>query len=174
MPRGELVVIEDKARLAGHGEAVLYDLDGNVLQAVPFTNLITQYGDQWLAEGRWGIGTHVPATGMQLGTGTTTPAKTGGGSAIGAYIAGSSVAFSVGPASSLVSGARRIQVVSEWGAGIATNGAITEIAIINQAVALNTTAPAGNTLARAKFASALNKVAASVLVVTWRHDHLGA
>lgn len=136
-------------------------------------NMITQVGDQMYGERAVGVAAAPAApTGMQLGTGTTAPAKTGAGSSIVTLIAASLVALNpLIPVSSVSAGARRLAYSCSWAAGIATNAAIAEIALVNQAVATQTVAPAANTLSRALIS--VNKGASDVLNVTWYHDLLG-
>jgi hypothetical protein len=59
-----------------------------------------------------------------------------------------------------------------WAAGVATNAAITEAAIVNDQ-ATNATTTAANTIARVVF-SAVNKGASDSLAITWSHKFLGA
>lgn len=153
--------------------------DGDLLDLVPFTNLITDIGDQYYGERAAGI-TSPPAqvTGMQLGTGTTAPSKTGAGAAIVTYISGSAHALDGGfPTSSQPGGAgtaRRIQWKVTYAAGEATANAIAEVVLINQSVGTNSGAAAANTISRALISPVVNKAAADTLAVTWNHDLLGA
>ncbi len=164
----------DRVRLDGFVVARVF-LHGRLRQQEGAPNLITQVGDQFYLERPWSIGTVAAATGMQLGTGTTAVAKTGAGAAIVTYLAGSAKAFDATPVSSLVSTSRQIEVITTWGAGVATSSAITEAAVITQSVGTNAAAPAAATIARVKFASALNKSnSLAVLVLTWHHTGLGA
>lgn len=162
--------------LRGFGWAELFDLEGNLIDFTVFENKITDYGDTYYAERGAGLGSHVAVQGMQLGTGTTTASKNGAGAAIGTFISGSSIGFVAGYPTSLSTpgSGDLIQFQVGWNAGIATNGAITEVVLHNQSLATNSGAPVGNTVSRAKFATSLNKLAASVLYVTWNHTLLGA
>lgn len=162
--------------IVGHGTVEVFGSDGELKQSVPFTNLVTQYGDQYYGERAAGIGTHAAATGMQLGTGgATAAAKTGAGAAIVTLVADSLRAFDTGfPASSLSGSSRRIQYKTTFAAGVATATGINEVVVTNQALATTTAAPAGATLSRAVLATAVNKAAGDTLAITWNHDLLGA
>ena len=59
-----------------------------------------------------------------------------------------------------------------WGAGVATNSAITEAVIVNDQ-ATNATTTAANTISRITF-TAVNKGASDTLAITWSHKFLGA
>lgn len=148
---------------------------GEVIDQGIFGNLITQYGDQYYAERSYDNALHLGATGMQLGTGTTATSKTGGGSAVVAYVSGSSSPFSVGfPAFSLESGSRRIRYRCGWGPGVASHAALAEVVLINQAIATDSGAPASATLSRARINPTLDKTDPdAILIVTWDHFLLG-
>lgn len=151
----------------------LFDEYGNLKDYQEVENLVTQVGDQYYAERAAGLaGAPALITGMQLGTGVTAPAKTGAGAAIVTLVAASLVALTGNPVSSLSGTARRLAYAASWAAGTATNAALSEIALVNQAVATQTVAPAANTISRALIT--VNKGAADVLNVTWNHDLLGA
>lgn len=151
----------------------LFDENGNLKDYQEVKNLITQVGDQYYAERAAGIaGAPAAITGMQLGTGSTAPAKTGAGAAIVTLVASSLVALSGTPTSSLSGSSRRISYAASWAAGVATNAGIAEIALVNQATATQTAAPASATISRALIT--VNKGAGDVLNVTWNHDLLGA
>lgn len=171
--------------IRGHGTAELWTPRKNLLagrrglilaQTVEFENLVTQVGDQYYGERAAGI-TSPPAqvTGMQLGTGTTAPAKTGAGAAIVTLTAASLVAIdATWPQSSIPGTARRIQWKTTWAAGVATANTIAEVALVNQSTATQTAAPASATIARALLSPTVDKAAGDQLVVTWNHDLLGA
>jgi hypothetical protein len=134
-------------------------------------NLVTQVGDQYYGERAAGLGSLGIATCMKLGTGTTTPAKTGAGAGIVTYLTGSNSVFSPAVSSSLNGSSRRITYATTWAAGTATNSAITEavIAITNA----NSTSAAADCIARVTF-TAKDKQALDTLTITWHHDLLGA
>lgn len=168
--------------LVGHGFWELLDEHGELLERGEFTNIITQVGDQYYSERAAGIASPpAQVTGMQLGTGATALAKTGAGAAIVTYIAGSAKAIDGGFPVSIAPGAagghasaRRIQWKTSWAAGEATNAAISEVVLINQAVATNAAAAAANTISRALFSPTIPKGANDTLAVIWNHDSLGA
>jgi hypothetical protein len=113
-------------------------------------------------------------TGMRLGTGVTAAAKTGAGAAIVTYITASQQPLVGGfPTSSIPGSARRIQYQSLWGAGVATNSAITEAVITNETPLSNVAGVAADTISRVVF-TAKDKQAADTLTITWNHDILGA
>lgn len=135
-------------------------------------NLVTDVGDEYYAERAAGIASPpAQVTGMQLGTGTTAAAKSGAGAAMVTYITSSAVAIDGTYPQSDNGGL--ITWRTTWGAGIATNAAITEAVIINQSVATNSGAAAAAVISRTVF-SAKDKQAADTLVITWTHNLLGA
>lgn len=155
----------------GHGTVEVFGPNGELKERVPFANLITQVGEQAYGERGAGVGSLAAPTGMQLGTGTATAAKTGAGAAIGTYVTGSAQAFdSTYPQSQIPGTVRRIIYRVTWAAGTATATSISEVAIINQSVATNSGAPASNTIARAALSPAINKGASDSLTITWNHD----
>jgi hypothetical protein len=160
----------DCATLRGHGVAEVHGPDGELKQTVSFTNLITQVGEQLYGERGAGITTLAVPTGMQLGTGSTTPTKTGSASAIGTLVASSLLPLNGTPTSSVPSSVRRITYATTWAAGTATANGIAEVALVNQATGTQTAAPASSTIARALLSPSVNKGAADSLTVTWHHD----
>lgn len=172
---------KDALGIVGYGIVELRDGDGRLARVVPFTNLITDAGDLYVAQkiivGTGPASPSAPtvASGMKLGTGATAAAKNGGGSALGAYITGSNAAFDSGYAQYANLGAGlgvNSMFKTTWGAGVATNGAITEAVIVNDA-GTNATSSAGNTYSRTVFA-AIAKGASDTLAVTWNWKALGA
>lgn len=145
--------------------------DGELINEWVEKNLITQYGDQYYAERAAAIGSNAAATGMKLGTGTTAAAKTGAGAALVTYLAGTNVGFDSTPASSLISGTRKITYISSWGAGVGT-GAPQELVLVNDATG-NATSPVGATIARVVLTSPPAKGASDVWTATWEHNFLG-
>lgn len=148
---------------------------------IPFANLITDAGDLYIA-GKVivGIGPANPsaptaANGMKLGTGTTAAAKSGAGGALVTYLTASNVAFDASFAATNNLGAGlgvEARYKTTWGAGVATNAAITEAAIVNDQ-ATNATTSAANTYSRIVF-TAINKGASDSLAITWAWKFLGA
>ncbi len=135
-------------------------------------NLVTDVGDEYYAERAAGISSPPDqVTGMQLGSGTTDPSKSGAGAAIGTYISGSNNAIDGSYPQSDNSGV--ITWRTTWGAGDSTNAAITEAVIINQSIATNSGAAAAATISRTEF-TAKDKQAADTLVITWTHTLTGA
>lgn len=160
------------AGLSGFVVAELRGPDGALKARATSRNIITQVGDQYYGERAAGI-TSPPAqvTGMKLGTGSTTPSKTGAGAALATYLSDSHQALDSGyPASSLSSGLRRITWQAVWAAGKATTAsAITEVALVNESLT-DATSLAAATIARALLTGVPSKGASDVLTVTWTHD----
>lgn len=169
-------LLPDHVGMLGFGKAELWNEHGDLIQVVPFANLITQVGDQYYGERAAGI-TSPPAqvTGMQLGTGSTAVAKTGAGAAVVTFVSGSPKALDATyPLSSLNGSSRQIQWKTTWAAGEATATGLNEVVLINQAVATNSAAAAAATIARALLSPVVNKGASDTLAVTWNHLLLGA
>lgn len=174
--------MESLIGVRGYGVAEVLDAVGRLRQRVEFTNLITDAGDLYIAQKV--ITAISPAnpsaptamTGMKLGTGATAAAKSGAGAALVTYLSGSNVTFDATyPQTQNLGAGLGVNAVYRctWAAGVATNGAITEVVIVNDA-ATNATSTAGNTASRALFGSAINKTASDSLVVTWNWKALGA
>lgn len=163
----------DSARGVGRLIVELRGPDDELKYREELSNLITQIGDQYYME-RGALATGAPAvvTGMQLGTGTTTPAKTGAGAAIVTLVAASLVAIGT-PTSALNGSARRITYAATWAAGTATANGIAEVALVNQSTGTQTVAPASATISRALLSPIVNKGAADSLTVQWTHDFQG-
>lgn len=154
----------------GHGVVELRGPAGELKASIPFTNIITQVGDQRYAEaGALETPSVARPVTMQLGTGTTTPSKTGAGAAIVTVVANSVVAINT-PSSALNGTVRRITYVATWEQGVATSNGIAEVALTSQATSTQTAAPASATIARALLAPTVNKGASDSLTVTWSHD----
>lgn len=162
---------DDTSALYGFGVAEVHGPDGELKASVPFTNLITQVGEQRYGEagglGDSGATVAKPAT-MQLGTGTAAPVKSGTGDAIGTVVANSVVAIGT-PTSALSSGKRQITYTCTWAAGTATANAISEVVLTNQGVATQTAAPEAATLSRALLSPTVNKGSSDSLTITWNH-----
>lgn len=169
--------------MAGEGLAVvrLIDERGRVIFDETVHNLITDAGDLYIAQKVIvGISPANPSAptavnGMKLGTGTTAVAKNGAGAALVTYLSGSNVAFdSTYPQTSNLGAGLGVTAVykTTWSAGVATNSAITEAAIVNDQ-ATNATTSAANSIARIVF-TAVNKAAGDTLAITWSHKFLGA
>jgi hypothetical protein len=187
----EHLAVGDGLRLKGYGKMDLfhdpdYDRPRNLWtpdeQSI-FFNLITDAGDLYIANRVVaGLGPNAPsaptaANGMKLGTGTTAAAKTGTGAALVTWLASSNIsAFDTGYLNSNVIGGVSAGVEARyactWGAGTSTNGALTEVVIVNDA-ATNATSSAANTYSRAVYTS-INKISTDVLTCTWVWKFLGA
>lgn len=163
----------DSTAIKGHVTAEVRDRDGNLVHRSETNNLVTDTGAQYYA-GRAALGSGQPAqvTGMQLGTGSTAPAKTGAGAAIITYLPGSAHALDSGfPTAS----AGVVTWQAKWTAGQATSASpVTEVALITQAVGTNSAAPASATIARALLSDIPSISAESTLTVTWTHTLAGS
>ena len=158
----------------------LFDGDGQLKDFREADNLITDTGDGYYAG--MAIALVAPAapaqptklTGMKLGTGVTAAAKSGAGAALVTYITGSNNLFDTSWPVKVDLGAGLGQVgeyKTSWLAGDVTNAAITEAVVVNDA-ATDATSTAANTHHRITF-TALNKLAADSLVISWRVKMLG-
>jgi hypothetical protein len=173
--------IGEKVGIVGYGVVELFDRRGDLILARPFANLVTDAGDQYIAKkiiaaiGPANPSAPTAASGMKLGTGTTAAAKASTGGALGSYISGSNAAFDSGYAQSEDLGAGNgynAVYKSSWAAGTATNSAITEAVIANDAGS-NATSTAANTYSRTVF-TAVDKQASDTLAITWKWKALGA
>jgi hypothetical protein len=173
--------LHDGAGFVGYGVVELTDGDGNLKSLSPFANLITDAGDLYTAQKVIvGIAPAAPSaptamSGMKLGTGTTAVAKNGAGAALVTYLAGSNLAFDATfPSTTNLGAGAGVNAVykSTWAAGVATNAAITEAVIVNDA-ATNATSTAANTGSRA-IITTTNKGANDTLAITWNWKYLGA
>jgi hypothetical protein len=169
--------------MAGEGLAVvrLFDERGRIKFDETVHNLITDAGDLYIAQKV--ITAIAPASasaptamnGMKLGTGATAAAKNGAGAALVTYLTASNVAFDATyPQTSNLGAGLGVTAVykTTWAAGVATNSAITECAIVNDQ-ATNATTSAANSISRIVF-TAVNKGASDTLAITWSHKFLGA
>jgi hypothetical protein len=163
----------DNIGIRGYGIADLRDGDGKQKLLVPFANLITTVGDEYYAKKACGDAT-LTLIGMVVGTGTTTPAKSG--TYAGLETAGGlSNAYQAFYGTSPDSSAKGSDVgwyvtyVTQWAAGNAT-GSLNEVCIVDS----NTTFTASHCIARAKFSSTVVKAAGDSLTVTWNHLFFGA
>lgn len=166
---------DDAVGIRGSLRVVLTGPDGAIKYDQHIDNLVTQIGDQYYGDRAAGIGSIAAVTGMQLGTGTTAPAKTGAGAAIVTLTAASLVALSATyPQSSLSVASRRIQYQTVWAAGTATATGLAEVVLVNQSTGTQTAVPAANTISRALLSPNVNKGASDTLTIIWNHDILGA
>ena len=174
-----MTTVNDGVGLNGCVEWELRDEHGNLKNQGVTKNLITQVGDQAYGDALAALHSNATVSepdeplAMQLGTGATAAAKTGGGAAIGTYISGSNQTLEATyPQSSLNGSSRRISYQCIWAAGDATNGAIAEVALVT--VSDDDVAVDSETISRAVFGSTIDKQAGDTLTVTWHHDLLGA
>lgn len=168
--------ISDRGLFLGCGFAVVRDMDGVIKDVAAFKNLITDKGDQYYMDRAAAIGTiPLQVVGMKLGTGATAASKTGAGATIVTYIAGSAKAIdSTWPQGSGPIPGRQVQWKTSWAAGEATNGAIAEVTLSNQAALTDNAGTAADTVSRSVFVPAVNKTGTDTLAVTWNHIGLGA
>lgn len=167
----------DGAGIVGWGLARVFDESGRLVQAVPFANLITDYGDEFYIRSGARVSTPNPVSGIRLGTGLTAAAKNGAGAAIVTYVAGSAKAIDGGFPTAASKGAGagwRATYQASWPAGVATANGISEAVITNETALTDVAGVAGNTLSRALLSSIVNKGPSDSLVITWQHDFLGA
>ena len=171
----------DKRGMVGYGVIEHRDHRGWLIEAQPFANLITDAGDLYYAtKSIVGISpangsAPTAVNGMKLGTGTTAVAKAGAGGALVTYKTASNVAFDATfPSVANLGAGLGVNSVykTTWGAGVATDAALTEVVIVNDQ-ATNATTTAANTISRVVFA-AINKGASDTLAITWNHKNLGA
>ena len=165
----------DTAGVRGHGVARIIGPDGTVKTEAPFTNLVTDIGDQVIAEALAGE-TPDLVTGMRLGTDNTAPAKSGAGAAIVAYVNGSAQALDATyPQTSDKGGGdgHRVTYRVTWDAGDATEDGIIEVVLTNATIA-DAGGSAADTVARALLSSVVNKGVDDSLEITWSVDLLGA
>jgi hypothetical protein len=157
--------------IRGSLHVVLTGPDGTVKYDEVLPNIVTQVGDQYYAE-RAALASGAPpkVTGMQLGTGSTTPTKTGAAAALGTLVAASLVAVAGDPTSGLQGSVRRLAYSASWAAGVATANNIQEVVLVNQSTGTQTAAPAASTIARALIAPIVNKGAQDTLAIVWNHD----
>lgn len=146
----------------------LFDKDNNLISREETTNLITSAGDHWYAM-RAVTDVAPEIAGMKLGTSSTTPAKTGGGAALGAYLSNSHQALDGQPDGSNGS----ITFVATFGPGKATSASpITEAVLVVDPLA-DATSTTGNTVARALISTVPSKASDATLVVSWTHTLIG-
>lgn len=167
--------------MLGIARVRLWAPDGSLKHDETIKNLITDAGDLYYAtRAASAVSPAAPSdatkvTGMKLGTGTTAASKAGTGSALVTYISASNLVFqsSFPVVNNLGSGLGcEVEYKVTWNTGVATNSAIAEAVVVNDADT-NATSIAANTIARVTF-TAVNKTASDVLVIDWKHKFLGA
>ena len=167
--------VTDPVKERDNVEVVLRGPDGSVKYREAGHNLVTDYGDDFLAT-RSILDSIDIVTGMKLGTGATAAAKNGAGAATVTYISGSQEALdSVATEATKGAGAGwRTTYVCTWAAGDVTNAAIAEVMLTNETALSDTASVVGDTVARYVFAATIDKQAGDSLEVTWNIDILGA
>jgi hypothetical protein len=172
-------LVPDGVGVVGYGIAELRDGDGRPKLFVPFSNLITDAGDAYIA-GKI-IAAIAPASpsaptaanGMKLGTASTAATKTDAG--LATYLTGSNVAFDSGyPQTANLGAGLGVNAVykTTWAAGVATSSTINEVAIVTDQ-ATNADSIASATYSRAVLTT-VNKSSSDSLAVTWNWKALGA
>jgi len=167
--------LHDKNRIRANVHAVLRGADGEIKLDEWGENLVTDYGDDFIATRMFDNAVNI-VTGMRLGTGVTAAAKNGAGAAIVTYISGSQEALDA-TATDATKGAGagwRTTYVCTWIAGDVTNAAIAEIVLTNETALTDVAGAVGNTVARYVFGATIDKQAGDSLEVTWQIDVLGA
>ena len=170
----------DQVALEENVHVQLFDADGNLKEEQLLKNLITDVGDLYYATRA--IAGVLPSntadatkmTGMKLGTGVTAAAKSGAGAALVTYKTASNLAFDAAfPVIQNLGAGLGVngQYKTTWGAGVATDAALTEAVIVNDS-STNATSTAANTTHRVVF-TAINKTASDTLVITWNAKFLG-
>jgi len=173
-------VKKDELQVAGRGRIRMYETlrSGTVrhVRDVEFDNLITQFGDEYYSKRAAEIGSIPDVTGIKLGTGVTTPSKTGGGAALAAYLTDSDQAIDGGFPTWTLSGTGRAELLYQATipAGKATTvSPITEAVITNENPLTDATSTTGTTISRALVSDVTNKPAAWIYVVEWTHRFFG-
>lgn len=171
--------LTDGFAIAGWGVVTIRNADGRIARQFEFTNLVTTIGDQHAAKRVAGISVTSP-NGMKLGTGSTTPSKSGSGAALGTYESGTNVLFDSGfPTVTAMSGTDTGYLVTyqaTWPSGTGPATGLQEVAMVTDAET-NATSSAANTIARAALlvsGSPFDIDATQTITVTWRHKYLGA
>jgi hypothetical protein len=165
--------VNEKSGLSGEIVLTCTAEDGTVRWTETIKNLITDVGDNYYAQRALSaVLPEAPAdatkvTCMKLGTGTTAVAKNGAGAGIVTYETGSNAAFS-----SVSRTNNAIVYNASWGAGVATETALAEIAICTTNA--DSTSAAADCIARALISPTRNKQAADTLTAAWTHTFLGA
>lgn len=167
--------LDDKAGLVGTLSWELWNDKGELVVEGSVKNLVTSVGDQYFA-GRAALSSGLPAqvTGWRLGTGSTTPAKSGAGAAVVSYLSGSNKANDAS-FPTVVAGV--VTWKRTYAPGEATSASPITEAVLNTDTIANdnaTTATAANTIARALISGVASKGAGDTLILTWTHTLLGA
>jgi len=165
--------MNDQSGIIGHVHAVLTNEAGEIISEEHTRNLVTAVGDQFYA-GRAALTSGLPAaaTGMRIGTGSTAVAKTGAGAAIVTKVTGGNLAFDA-TYPQVAGGVATYKCT--YGAGVGTTASpITEVVIVNDTIATDTSTAAANTIARAILSGIASKGSGDTLTITWTHTVLGS
>lgn len=162
--------MDDTSTVDGLVVAEMRDEHGQILARCEVHNLVTAAGDQGYAGQVLATGKPALPTGMKLGAGSTAPAKTGGGAALGSYVTGANKILDSGypQAAGGVASYR-----CTYGPGEATGSTYTEVVLVTDA-ATNAVSTAANTWARALLSGLGVKGAADTLTITWTHTLQGS
>lgn len=171
--------------IVGYGVATVCNAAGDVVQEVPFANLVTTAGDKWYAQAAAAAAGGAAASpgapnGMKLGTGQTAAHKSTADAAniaSGGYLSGSNNTFDVTTVASAVAGTDtgwQVKYECYWADGDVTSATIWEVALVNDA-GTNATSTAANTYARVKLPTVVDKSGSGyTLRIAWYHKFLGA
>ncbi len=169
--------VEDKLRIVANVEVLLTGPDGAVKYHEIGENLVTDYGDEHIAN-RLFDDTFDIVTGMRLGDQVAPAAasKSGAGAAIQTYLTGSNEDLDAAATVSDLGGGsgHRTTHVCTWIGGDITDPAISEVVLTDETPLTDVAGVVGDTVARFVFALTIDKQAGDQLVVTWHIDFLGA
>ena len=154
---------------------IMENSDGSVAGEGEIKNIVTAVGERMYAGRGAGVSSPLATpTGMKLGTGTTSPSRTGAGSTIATYLTNSHQAFDSGyPATVSTEDGWSATYRCVFGPGKATtSGAITEAAIVNNTLA-NDAPTAAETVARVLLTGIPSKASDQTLTIDWSHTFIG-
>lgn len=163
---------ESGLTIVGFVTAELHSVDGDLISRCEVPNLVTAVGDQLYASRGAGLTSSTLPVGMKLGTGSTTPAKTGAGAALVTYLTNSHQAFD-GSFPTAAAGVATYKVTYAAGKATSASTAITEVVIYTDATA-DATSTAANTVSRALLTGISSKQSTDTLTITWTHTLLGS
>ena len=169
--------VDSKVDIGGNVEVLLTGPDGEVKYHEIGENLVTDAGDENLAERLATGDTAEIATGMKLGTGVTAAAKNGAGSILVTYEPASQEALDTSPPATSDKGAGagfRVTYICTWIAGDVVEAALAEVILSHETPITDVTDVTADVIARFVFGSTIDKQAGDELVVTWNIDFLGA
>lgn len=169
--------VDNKIGISMNVEVTLTGPDGEVKYHEVGENLVTDAGDQNIAERMATGDTAEIATGMKLGTGVTAASKAGAGALLVTYEPASQEALDTSPPATSDKGAGlgyRVTYICTWIAGDVTDPALAEVILSHQTPLTDVTDVIGDVIARFVFGATIDKQAGDELVVTWNVDFLGA